>query len=80
MSRVEASTVLNREPDEEAALAIQLAVLCRELHVLPRAGGVLDQDPYELKLLQAGLMGLSKKDQKEAANRAAKMGSKPGRH
>jgi hypothetical protein len=65
MARVEASTVLNREPDEEAALAIDLAVLCSELHVLPRAGGVLDQDPYELYLLRAGLSGLNKKVARE---------------
>jgi hypothetical protein len=67
MARVEASTVLNREPDEEAALAIDLAVLCSELHVLPRAGGVLDQDPYELGLLRAGLSGLNKRAERDRA-------------
>lgn len=73
---MEASTVLNREPDEEAAVAIRLAALCRELHVLPRAGGVFDQDPYELRLLEAGLAGLAKLDRRRAQERAAKAKSK----
>lgn len=41
--------------DDEAALAIDLTSMCKAFHVLPRAGGLLDQDYYTIRLLQAGL-------------------------
>jgi hypothetical protein len=34
---------MSREPDEEVLYAVQLYELCSALHVLPRAGGLLDQ-------------------------------------
>lgn len=32
-------------PDSEVAYIITMANLCQGMHALPRAGGVLDQDP-----------------------------------
>lgn len=53
--------ITNREPDEEVLLALELAELCQGLGVLPRAGGLLDQDYYHVVLLKAGLRGIAKK-------------------
>jgi len=60
---------MSRQPDDETALAIELTVLCKELHVLPKAGGLLDQDPYHIHLLKAGLSALREKAAKEANRR-----------
>lgn len=56
---------MKREPDEEVNLALDLAALCESTHSLPRTGGVLDQDPYHLVLLRAGLYGLNKRKEFE---------------
>lgn len=43
--------------------AIEIAGLCKELGVLPRAGGLLDQDWYHVRLLKAGLYGIAKHEE-----------------
>jgi hypothetical protein len=39
--------------------------LCRQLHVLPRAGGVLDQDWWEMTAVKVVLEALQEKEQEE---------------
>ena len=55
----------NREADEEVQLAIDLTALATRLHVLPQAGGLLDQDYYYIKLLRAGIRAFEKKEEQE---------------
>jgi hypothetical protein len=55
----------NRPADPEVALAINMTNLCRELHVLPRAGGLMDQDSYHVYLIQETLAVLQEKERKE---------------
>lgn len=57
---------MNREPDDEVALAIELTELCEALNVLPRAGGILDQDYYHIILLRAGLRAFSIKRERDS--------------
>lgn len=52
--------VLGRKMDDDVQLAIELTHLCSAFHVLPRQGGLLDQDYYHILLLNAGLYGQSK--------------------
>ena len=57
-----------KEPDEDVKLSIELTSLCRAFHSLPRPGGVLDQDWYHISLLNAGLHGIAKLEQKQRAD------------
>ena len=45
--------------------AIELTSLATRLHVLPRAGGLLDQDYYHIKLLRAGIRAFEKAEELE---------------
>jgi hypothetical protein len=54
-----------KPPDKEVAMAVEMTVLCRDLGVLPRAGGLLDQDSYHVWLMQQTLTVLNEKEQKE---------------
>ena len=65
-ARVEASVVLSRPPDDEVAFAVDMASLCRALQVLPRSGGILDQDWYHVALLRAALRAFHIKEEREA--------------
>ena len=38
--------VMNKKPDPETSFIISLWSDCREFKVLPRSGGLLDQDAY----------------------------------
>jgi hypothetical protein len=38
--------------DDDVALAIELGQLCEIFNCLPGPGGILDQDPYLLKLVK----------------------------
>jgi len=60
-----ASVVMDRKPDPEVELAIDLAVMCKMLKVLPRAGGLLDQDAYHIRLIRAGLNALAERERLE---------------
>ena len=44
---------------------MEVTFLCKELHCLPGPGGLLDQDPYMVKLLKAGLSALHEKEERE---------------
>lgn len=45
---------MNREVDDDrVALAIELGQMCETFQCLPGAGGLLDQDPYLLKLVRS---------------------------
>ena len=57
--------ISNREQDEEVQRAIELTSLATRLHVLPRAGGLLDQDYYHIKLLRAGIRAFEKAEELE---------------
>lgn len=54
------------DDDDTVQLAVELTQLCRAFHVLPGPGGLLDQDPYHIRLLKAGLYGLTEKERIEA--------------
>lgn len=49
------SIVLDRRPDDEVRLAVELTDMCETFGVLPRAGGLLDQDYYYIVLMYAVL-------------------------
>ena len=46
-------------------MAIEMTVLCRDLHVLPKTGGLLDQDSYHVWLIDKTLAVLSEKEQND---------------
>jgi hypothetical protein len=46
-------------------MAIDMTVLCRDLHVLPQAGGLLDQDSYHMYLIQETLAVLNERERQE---------------
>ena len=54
---------MNRDPDWEVGQIISLIRMCESLHVLPQAGGLLDQDAYFVYLLQQVMLA----DQEKAA-------------
>lgn len=56
---------MKRPPDDEVRMAIDMTVLCRDLHVLPQAGGLLDQDSYHVYLIQETLAVLQEKERQE---------------
>jgi hypothetical protein len=58
--------VLSREPDLETSLAIDIAALCKEYRVLPKAGGLLDQDPYYVLVLKAYTLAINEKVRRES--------------
>jgi hypothetical protein len=56
--------VLTRKADEDVADAIELTLFCQEFHCLPGAGGLYDQDSYDI-----WRMGLVMDAQAERAER-----------
>jgi len=64
---------MNRQPDEEVALAIRLTTMCRTLHCLPRPGGLLDQDWYHVALIEAGLYAMGKTAERDNKEMHSKM-------
>lgn len=57
---------MSRDPDDEVFLAVELSSLCKALGVLPRPGGILDQDWYHVALLKAGLRAFKIKEERDA--------------
>lgn len=49
-----------------------MTVLCRDLGVLPKAGGLLDQDSYHVWLLQETLAVLHEKERRDIEAEKAK--------
>lgn len=56
---------MSREADEEVAFAVDISSLCKALQVLPRLGGLLDQDWYHVALLRAGLRAFNIKEERD---------------
>jgi hypothetical protein len=63
---------MKRPPDEEVQIAIDMTVLCRDLHVLPKAGGLLDQDSYHVYLIQETLAVIHEKERRDMDAEKAK--------
>jgi hypothetical protein len=42
----------NESDGEDVILAVEMTNLCQALNCLPRAGGLLDQDSYQVWLMQ----------------------------
>lgn len=61
-----------KPPDEEVAMAVEMTVLCRDLGVLPKAGGLLDQDAYHVWLIQNTLQVLNEKERSDVEKAQAK--------
>ncbi len=64
--------MLSRESDAEVDMAVELASMCKALKVLPRPGGLLDQDWYHVKLIKAGMRAFSILEEKQAKEQQAK--------
>jgi hypothetical protein len=56
---------MKRPADREVQMAIEMTLLCRDLGVLPQAGGLLDQDAYHVWLLQETLGVLNEAEHRE---------------
>jgi hypothetical protein len=39
---------MNRKPEQDVVEAIDMTLLCQALHCLPRAGGLMDQDYWDV--------------------------------
>ena len=50
---------------DEAVMALDMTILCREFHVLPGPGGLLDQDSYAVYLMENALQVLSEHEKRE---------------
>lgn len=62
---------MSRDPDEEVSFAVDMTSLCKALGVLPRSGGLLDQDWYHIALMKAAIRAFNIKE-----DRALKAASK----
>jgi hypothetical protein len=51
--------------------------LCKEFRVLPRPGGLLDQDYYEVQLLSRTAEAFAEKQRLEADRKQPKLPSRP---
>jgi hypothetical protein len=52
---------MTRKPDPLVERAITLTNLCQALHVLPRAGGLYDQDPRDIYMISCVLSAQAEK-------------------
>lgn len=57
-------------------MAVEMTTLCRELGVLPRAGGLLEQDSYHVWLMQETIAVLNEKERIDVEKRTAEARSK----
>lgn len=62
--------------DDEAQLLIDLTMFFKEGGVLPRAGGLFDQDPKHVRMIKAGLGALAERREKEEQQEEAKARAK----
>lgn len=60
-------------------MAVEMTLLCRDLGVLPKAGGLLDQDSYHVWLIQQTLAVLAKKEKQDLDKAKQEARSKSGR-
>lgn len=56
-------------PNSEVDAAIELYNICKDFHVLPRAGGMLDQDGYHVMLFRFVSMAYNEKEANAAKPR-----------
>jgi hypothetical protein len=70
---------MGRPPDDEVAMAVDMTILCRELHVLPGPGGLFDQDAYHVWLLQETLQVLAEKEKRDTDKKMAEAKAKAPR-
>lgn len=61
---------MSRKPDEVVAQAITLTNLCQTLHVLPRAGGLLDQDARHVYMIECVLAAQNERAEMERKRQA----------
>jgi hypothetical protein len=67
---------MNREPDVETAMFINVAQMCRRFSCLPGPGGVLEQDGYMMMGVGIALDAIAEREHKEEAARHAQMATK----
>lgn len=65
-----ASIVLTRKPDAVVAQAITMTNLCQALHVLPQAGGLLDQDALHVYMIECVLSAQNERAEMERNKQA----------
>jgi hypothetical protein len=56
---------MTRKPDAIVAQAITMTNLCQALHVLPQAGGLLDQDAMHIYMIECVLSAQVEKSEME---------------
>jgi len=56
---------MKRQPDTVVEQAIETANLCRAFHVLPRAGGLYDQDSRDVYMMAAVLSAQAEREEME---------------
>jgi len=57
--------VLDAKADHEVAFAMDMYSLCKQFKVLPRAGGLLDQDYYHIVLLRGVTRAVAIREERE---------------
>jgi hypothetical protein len=62
---------MSKPPDKEVQMAIEMTLLCRDLHVLPGPGGLLEQDSYHVWLLQQTLAVFNEAERQEVERQKA---------
>lgn len=56
---------MTRKPDAVVAQAITMTNLCQALHVLPRAGGLFDQDALHVYMIECVLSAQNERAEME---------------
>ena len=59
---------MKREPADDVRLAMQLAVECEMFNCLPKAGGLLDQDPLLVAMIREVRVAQAEKAQAERSS------------
>ena len=70
---------MNREPDNEVHMILELTSLCQKLRCLPGPGGLLDQDSYLVDRMKAVLIAQAEKDEVDRKQMEQKAKSAKGR-
>jgi hypothetical protein len=60
---------MGREPDPDVAMAIELTAMCETFNCLPRAGGLMDQDPLHIYMMREVLLAQAEKRKLENKRR-----------
>jgi hypothetical protein len=63
---------MDRKPDWEVAGILSMVRMCQGLNVLPKAGGLLDQDSYFVFLLEQVMIADQEKQELDRARQEAK--------